>query len=304
MVIICSGNPFQSALLWNDGNWDLLFVSVIAKILNNDGTGYTDLIAGDSMAANQGFFIKVLESDNSITIPLTSRAHNDVAFQKSSSDIIKLKAVLEDDRYISINIGMNEKATPGFDPAYDGYHLSFTGIADIYSYHDGDRLSTNYIPYPDDMLNLPVYFIPYQEKDYTMKVENIELVSKEYEITLEDKLANQVIDLREMQGYAFSANPNDDPERFVLHLKNATGIRDGLNGNGISMYVENKELSILVEQPLQGQVSVINAMGQVIFDEELERKGINRYKLNVSPGVYMVRIVAPDMFHTGKVYVQ
>ncbi len=95
---------------------------------------------------------------NSITIPLSSRVHSDVAFQKSSSEIIKLKAILEDDRYISINIGLNEQATPGFDAAFDGYHMSFTGIADMYSYHEGDRLSTNYIPYPDDLLSLPMSF--------------------------------------------------------------------------------------------------------------------------------------------------
>jgi len=299
------GNPFQSAITWNDGNWALSSnVMVNAKILKSDGTGYDDLTPGQPMAANQGFFIKLLDANShNITIPLSSRVHSDVAFQKSSSEIIKLKAVLEDERFISINIGLNNQSTPGFDAAFDGYHMSFTGIADMYSYHEDDRLSTNYIPYPEDMLSLPVIFYPYQDREYTMMVENIELVLPEYEISLEDKKTSQVVDLRESQGYAFSSNKNDDPERFILHLKNATGIRDGLNGNGISMYVENKELSILIEQPVQGQISVINAMGQVIFHEELERKGVNRYKLDVSPGAYMVRIVAPGMFHTGKVYV-
>ncbi len=58
-----------------------------------------------------------------------------------------------------------------------------------------------------------------------------------------------MIDLRDTQGYAFSSNKNDDPERFVLHLKNATGIMDGLNGNSVSMYIEHNELSVLIEHP-------------------------------------------------------
>jgi len=301
------GNPFQSALIWNEtgGDWTLSSsVMAIAKILKNDGTGYRDLLIDDQMAANQGFFIKVMDASNSITIPLTSRTHSDTAFQKSSGDVLKLKAVLEDERYISINIGLNNQATVGFDAPFDGYHMSFTGIADMYSYHEGDRLSTNYIPYPDDLLSLPVIFHPYQNRDYVMKAENIELVLPEYEITLEDKKASQVVDLRETEAYAFSSNKNDDPERFVLHLKNATGIRDGLNENGISMYMENKELNILVEQPVQGQVSVINAMGQIIYHGELERKGINRYKLNVSPGAYLVRVLGPGLNYTGKIAIR
>jgi len=298
------GNPYQSALIWNDVNWELNNVMEQAKILKNDGTGYEDLGAGGVMAANQGFFIKLLSANYNLTIPLLSRVHSDIAFQKSSSEIIKLKAILEDDRYISINIGLNNQATLGFDAAFDGYHMSFTGIADMYSYHEGDRLSTNYIPYPDDLLSLPVIFHPYQNRDYVMKAENIELVLPEYEITLEDKKASQVVDLRETEAYAFSSNKNDDPERFVLHLKNATGIRDGLNENGISMYMENKELNILVEQPVQGQVSVINAMGQIIYHGELERKGINRYKLNVSPGAYLVRVLGPGLNYTGKIAIR
>ncbi len=137
-----------------------------------------------------------------------------------------------------------------------------------------------------------------------MKAENIELVLPEYEITLEDKKASQVVDLRETQGYAFSSNKNDDPDRFILHLKNATGIRDGLNGNNISMYVENKELSILIAQPVHGRVDIINAMGQVIFSDEVERKGVNRYKLNVSPGAYLVRVVGPGLNYTGKIAIR
>ncbi|MEA3478489.1 MAG: hypothetical protein U9R60_09955, partial [Bacteroidota bacterium] len=298
------GNPYQSSLKWNDGNWALSEVMNIAKVLKNDGTGYMDILPDSIVAPNQGFFIKVTETNNLLTIPLASRVHNNVAFQKTSSEVIQLKAILEDDRYISINIGLNEQATPGFDPAYDGYHLSFTGIADMYTYYEDDRLSTNYINYPEDVLSLPIIFYPYQSRDYEMKVENIEIVLPEYEITLEDKKAAQVVDLRKSQGYTFSSNENDDPERFVLHLRNTTGIKDDLNQTGMSIHLDNRVLSVLQKQPLQGQVSLVNVMGQVIFHEELEQKGINRYKLNVSPGAYMVRIVAPGMFHTGKVYVQ
>ncbi|MEA3479764.1 MAG: T9SS type A sorting domain-containing protein, partial [Bacteroidota bacterium] len=289
---------------WEPDNWNINKVQTVAKVLKNDGTGYKDLEYVDYMAANQGFFIKVLDASNSITLPLASRTHTSEPFQKSSSNSIKLKAILDDDRYISINIGLNEQSTPGFDAAFDGYHMSFTGIADMYSYHDGDRLSTNYIPYPEEMLSLPVYFIPYQNKNYVMKVENIELLSEEYEITLEDKQASQVIDLRDMGSYAFSTTPNDEPDRFILHLKSAAGIMDRPDHNQVSMYVANRELSVLIKDPVEGTVTVCNMLGQVIFQDQLERKGINRYKLDVSQGAYMVRIIAPGIHHSGKVFVK
>ena len=133
-----------------------------------------------------------------------------------------------------------------------------------------------------------------------MKVENIEIVLPEYEITLEDKKEYAVINLRDNQGYTFSSNKNDDPERFVLHLKNATGIMDGLNGNSVSMYIEHNELSVLIEHPVQGRLDIINVMGQVVYSNQLERKGVNRYTLNVSPGAYMVRLVAPGLNYTGE----
>ena len=298
------GNPYPSALLWNDGNWALSNISVVAKVLKNDGTGYQDLLANDPIAANQGFFIKVMHENNYITIPLASRVHNNVAFQKSSSEIVKLKAVLEDERFISVNIGLDEQATPGFDRKYDGYHLSFTGIADMYTYHEGDRLSTNYIPYPDEILSLQLIFDPYQDRDYVMEAENIDIINTEYKLTLEDKKTSQVVDLRETPGYAFSSSENEDPERFVLHLEKASGIPDRLQNNNISMYIASRELTILAEQPVQGEVSLINVMGQIIFTEELEQKDINRYKLNIRTGAYIVRITAPGILHTGKVFVR
>ena len=70
------------------------------------------------------------------------------------------------------------------------------------------------------------------------------------------------------------------------------------------MYVENKELSILIAQPVHGRVDIINAMGQVIFSDEVERKGVNRYKLNVSPGAYLVRVVGTGLNYTGKIAIR
>jgi hypothetical protein len=51
------GNPFASAIKWNDGNWNLDDIAGTAKIWSESGKSYTDINADGIIPAAQGFFV-------------------------------------------------------------------------------------------------------------------------------------------------------------------------------------------------------------------------------------------------------
>ncbi|PKO95303.1 MAG: hypothetical protein CVU14_11620, partial [Bacteroidetes bacterium HGW-Bacteroidetes-9] len=87
------GNPFPSALKWNDGNWALSNVGGIASVWNEIAQNYLSLAnPNDIIPANQGFFIQINDASNSITIPAQSRIHSTQSFYKETpSNFLKLR---------------------------------------------------------------------------------------------------------------------------------------------------------------------------------------------------------------------
>ena len=143
-----------------------------------------------------------------------------------------------------------------------------------------NRLGIEFTYYDQDIQDLLLERTLSPSTGATSRIENIgTMTNKGYEIFITG-VPVQTLNFKWTITGTFSSNKNDNPDRFIIHLKNVTGIRDGLSGNSISMYVTNRELSVLIEQPVHGQISLINAMGQVIFHEELER-GTGRRSLQL-----------------------
>ena len=100
------GNPFSSAISWNDGNWALSHVAGTAKIWSEGGKSYSDINSGGIIPSAQGFMVSVNIGSNSVTIPAGARTNSSHAWYKSSErQHIMLLASEQDDRsYQECNI--------------------------------------------------------------------------------------------------------------------------------------------------------------------------------------------------------
>jgi hypothetical protein len=113
------GNPFPSAIKWNDGNWTLTNISTTAKVWNSTDKSYTDLGENGIIPAMNGFFVQLTSgTTGSITIPNDSRVHDVTAWYKSSeTGSFKLIAREADNSSAqSSYIRINSNAGTSFDP--------------------------------------------------------------------------------------------------------------------------------------------------------------------------------------------
>lgn len=154
------GNPFASAIQWNDGNWSLSDVAGTAKIWNSTSKSYTDIAANGIIPQAQGFFIQVNSSSNSITIPAAARVHNSTAWYKNS-DAPKLTLIArpaDGSSAQETHIRLEPQATHNNDPYWDSRFMA--GYApQFYSLAEGVKLSTNALPSISEDMEIPLGFL-------------------------------------------------------------------------------------------------------------------------------------------------
>jgi len=80
------GNPFPSAIKWNDGNWTLTNVGGTAEIWDGANASYVALLANAIIPSTNGFFVAVGSGGGgAVTIPAVSRVHDAANNYKSAS---------------------------------------------------------------------------------------------------------------------------------------------------------------------------------------------------------------------------
>ncbi|MBU2649603.1 MAG: choice-of-anchor J domain-containing protein, partial [Bacteroidetes bacterium] len=299
------GNPFQSPVTWNNGSWSLNNVEAVAKILKPDGTGYTDVSSSGTIAANQGFFIRVTGAANGLTIPLSARTHTSATFYKNDpANTITMKAYMDENRYFESNFILKQGATTGFDEAYDGHHLGWAVFADMYSVYENDMLSTNHIPFPgNDPVIVPLHLRAYQDMSLTMKTEGLENLDPGVDVFLEDHLTGSMISLREIASYPFMSSANDDPGRFVLHFKTAAGVKDIPDSRKITSYIANANLYIHFGERVNGTLIISNAGGKEVIRNEIRNMDQIILPADFGAGLYLISLVTQESVSTGKVVV-
>ncbi|MBW6460490.1 MAG: hypothetical protein K0B08_07940, partial [Bacteroidales bacterium] len=143
------GNPFPSALNWNDGvDWIVpADIAGTAKIWNESTASYVDIAPDGIIPSMNGFMVQVLSgSPASLTIPVAARVHDATPWYKSGAE--KIRLIASENTYGTAQesiIAMNDLATEGYDGAFDSRFLP--GYAPLlYSTAGDEMLSTNTLP--------------------------------------------------------------------------------------------------------------------------------------------------------------
>ena len=158
------GNPFSSALHWNNGNWNLNHVAGVAKVLNSGGT-YSDVGPGGTIPAMNGFLVQVTNATNTITIPVISRVNDNgtgwygPGIMDSNTLVLKVCSG-ENNSWAECVIRFDLLSSPIYEPDKDSYFLKgFEGAPEIYSVINEDTfVSTNVLPFISDDKPIEVGF--------------------------------------------------------------------------------------------------------------------------------------------------
>ena len=293
------GNPYSSALTWNTG-WTLTNIGGVAQIWNEGIKDYSLINAGAAIPAMNGFMVYTSVASQSLTIPAAQRVHSATAWYKSAAQQIELIAHdPQGESAKSCFIGFDSKATAGFDLEYDAYLLS--GYAPkFYSVAGGSEFSLNTLPEAVSNLTIPFGFVKNASSIFSIELaQSIE----GHSVWLRDLLTNTVVNLSDTPVYSFTSADGDNAARFEIVLDMFTGTSD-LKALA-SAYVYSADNRIVVSG-VNGEtkMDVISIQGQVLKTFEFFSTGQHNVSVNLSTGVYLVRLYNSGEIRAMKVMVK
>ena len=293
------GNPFPSAVKWNNGTWNLSNVAGICKVWSENSGTYLDVNPNENIPAMNGFMIWVSENFNTIRIPLAARVH-DVStnwYKKSENTIADRLQITAYSTENNTNqrsvVQFNPNSTSGFDLSCDSYFLAGIDQApELYSIpQENAFLSTNTLPYTENSKIVYYGFKAGSSTNYSLKAEGLESFDPDVSILLEDSKLNIKQDLRLNPIYNFSSHVTDNSDRFAVHFGGVFGLEENKDESMFQCFVSGK--SIYVEtmgDATQGcEVSIYNLLGQQIFCNQIKADK-SRIDLNGPTGYYLIRV--------------
>lgn len=295
------GNPYPSSINWNS-NWARVNVDATAYIY--DGANYlTWNVAGSGthpngdLAPGQGFWIKANASGASLTIPKSERKHSAQQFYKTSdSQPNELLISVDGNGYSDkIIIGFNEGTTAGFDNEFDAWKIDgIIAAPQLYSVYEDNKLTVNMLPAEGEDMLIPIHCKVGKDTLYKITVTGIENLELYENIWLEDLREDEMIDLKEVQIYNFTANPADNPDRFLLRFnKITTGASPAMEElSKIKIYAFEKYVTVVVPPQAKGDIAIYNMLGQKIAFIPINGT-VNRVQLKNS-SFYVVSVSTED----------
>ena len=305
------GNPYPSAVKWNDGNWAFSNINGIAKIFNSGGS-YSDINPNGIIPSMQGFFVQVTNGSNSIKIPKASRVHDLTNFYKETetfSETLKLTAQSDiDNTFVETVVRFDPSSTPSFDNDFDAHFLpGISQAPQMYTVLNGnDYLSTNVFP-PSSLVAVPMNFVKGTSGNYTLTAIGTETFSAGVTILLEDLKTGNTQNLMTNPVYPFTSLASDNPNRFKLHFSGALGVNNQYGGKEpIKVYTAGQDIYInnSGNENLSALITVYNLLGQIVTERNLNGEQLSKITLNGAEGYYLVKVVTGNQTMTAKIFVR
>jgi len=281
------GNPYPSIIdiespgitLTNLGNafyfWDnslnggLGDFSIYVKG-GSEINGATQYISG-----GQGFFLKVNSSGNIGTFSTDNSArlhHAETTYKDPEINLLRLMAeggIFSDETIICFN----EFSTESFDSEFDAYKFLINeNVNHLYSKTPeefGLAINTLSNILLDNGISVPLSYNVVESGSYTLTATGLETFS-EANIILEDIKTGTTSDLNENPIYSFTANPEDDPDRFIIHFNvSSTQTQDYLLQEGYQfvstrIIPEDQNMLSILSENLESLDFVRNTAGLML----------------------------------------
>jgi hypothetical protein len=288
------GNPFASAIKWNDGNWALSNISTVASVWGETAQNYLSLSNPNAIIpANQGFFVYATSATNAITIPAAARTHSTTPFYKSvNADVLKFRITNSaNETYDETVVRLNPAATTGYDQEFDGYKLFGSSTApQLFTYFGPEEyVSVNTLPLENVPDFIEIGLRPGAETTYTISsVEN----TMSLPVMLEDLFTGTFVVLGENTSYDFSAKPGDSEVRFILHFSGTVDAEKPMPVTESLIY-SYQNIIYVKNAPANSTITLTSITGQVLMRAEATGSGLTTLNAEKLPkGVYVVSLIA------------
>ncbi|HPL34693.1 MAG TPA: T9SS type A sorting domain-containing protein, partial [Bacteroidales bacterium] len=290
------GNPFPSALKWNESTyWALSNVAGTAKIWHCTNNAYSDINSNGIIPISQGFMIQVNGANNSITIPLASRVHNNTAWYKAgdANRLLLVASPTDGSSAQESVIRIEEGSTNDFDFYYDSRFLA--GYAPLFYCIVGNEiLSTQAVPSIEEGMEFLYGFIKNDRQEFKIRLAENPFPMRVY---LEDLKTGVTQCLSDNPEYVFTSVEGDAHNRFKLHM-GSVGI-DEPNPTKVFAYAVGKQLYFTFGG--EKRVEIFNTAGQMLMHLTTAQ---NQIPLPLSSGIYIVRITTDQQTVFNKIFIR
>jgi len=295
------GNPYPSALIWNNTAWNLINIDATAKIWNESSASYID-IAPDTgiIPAMQGFMVHVNAPSGSLTIDASDRTHNDRNWYKDAgANELKLTVYdREGNTSQETIIKVVEGATRGFDSEFDSHFLA-GNAAMFYSNTSEGALSTNAIPELTAETAIALSFVKNSSSTFYIEAEGVNTLAPLKSVFLTDVKTNVTQRLNDNPVYSFTSMEGDLTDRFVLHFRSP----DIVFLPAIRIFETNHHIEIRSNKPTDGTINIYDVAGRLIKSALIKNSGSSSVSLSNFKGTAIVSVITPDGVVNRKVVV-
>ncbi len=299
------GNPFATAIKWNDGvNWTVpADIAAIAKVWNESNASYSDIAPNGNIPAMNGFMVQVISgAPLALTIPKAARVLDNSIWYKTTDEKLMLVAYDRDGQTAQeCVIGAHPESTAGYEPGFDsrflpGYAPSFYALAGT------ERLSTTTLPSIDETRVIELGFEKNASAAFSIGIHPESTLSG-YKVYLTDRKTSAVTELSSGAEYSFTAAGGDDPGRFQVHF-GALGIGDPQQA-AIRVYAHGGMIYFQGPGAIEGEATVAALTGQVVAAGRVSGTGLTAMSAGSLPsGIYLVSLVSGSGKTTAKVMVR
>lgn len=305
------GNPYTCGLDWNAVTktnvnnayyvWDPAtskYQYYSTSALTGTYLAASSILTG-VIAPMQAFWVQASSSSAASivsTMAATGTVSTSPIFYKAAPDNLILYAEDLSDPSLSDAMWITHATdyTNDFEGDQDAWKLNNYGAkANIYSYHNGNKLAINAIDL-SETVSVPVGVkAPEVGKKYRLVLEQV-VNNQDYRVILEDRLFNSLTDItKQAYGFTYGAWLNEDP-RFVLHINQNTVGTGETFASKVKAYQQGERLILSGNGQQHGSYIVSALDGRVIAQGLLKDGMVSIAAPQV--GVYIVNFIgaAPE----------
>ncbi len=308
------GNPYPSALDFHtlhSVNSSKLS-SDTYYIMLGDGTYASYSVASGGVAgasryiaSMQGFYV-VAASNNTLSFTNAMRAHNTQLFLKNSETFTnRLSLKVSND----VNT-LSDEVLVHFDPEFSnaaGAEKMFSHAAEapnMYTLGLSGKLTINQLPAIENSTEVPLCVASGVAAKYTIEAFGTETFDAGTTILLTDFVTGTTTDLGKSKAYTYTATPADNPERFKLHFETSAALSLPESNAGFNIYTAANTLTIENNSGIMDfQLAVFDINGREHFRQSASGQ-LTRIPLQLTPGLYIVKVISKKGTTTEKVVVR
>jgi hypothetical protein len=317
-----AGNPYPSALDWNvdDGSgWIRTAgnIDMSLYIWNHTAGNYGVYVKGGGSGTNgvdniiaphQGFFIHCTAATGSLGVNNGARIHNTKEILKSGEDSGDLLILMAEGNnyYDEIILKTDALASVLLDPL-DGMKMySSVGAPQLYSLSkDGKEMSINAFTESEDYQVIPLGMNAGAACEYSISVKGLNGFNTTGQLVLEDLKEGTFTPLFANTSYSFTADPLDEPIRFLLHLNGELDVPENLTGNDhMKVYSFGQQVYISSADNMTGMVSIYDLPGKEIFNGKLSGETMKKINLAGHRGYLIVKVLTETGNLNQKVFIK